>query len=69
MVKFIHAKPNQSTHPLARESRLQLILLGFQLVREGRLPQKAQITLQIATYKFALSWYTKPPMYNPSMSP
>ena len=52
-----------STHPLAREGRFQLVLLGFQLVREGRLPQRMQAALQLASYKFALSWYARPPTY------
>lgn len=57
--------PNFSVHPLAREGRLQLVLLGLQLVREGGLPLKMQTALQVATYKFALSWYAHPPMYVP----
>jgi phosphatidylinositol 4-kinase A len=52
-----------SAHPLAREGRLQLVLLGLQLVREGRLPQRRQAALQMATYKFAMSWYAHPPMF------
>ena len=52
-----------SAHPLAREGRLQLVLLGFQLVREGRLPQRMQTALHMATYNFALAWYAHPPMY------
>ena len=51
-----------STHPLAREGRLQLVHLALQLVRDGRLPPRFQDTLQTATYKFALSWYAHPPM-------
>jgi phosphatidylinositol 4-kinase A len=50
-----------SSHPLAREGRLELVLLALQLVREGRLPQRIQSALQIATYKFALSWYAHTP--------
>ena len=57
------ATKETSAHPLAREGRLQLVLLGLQLVREGRLPQRMQSALQIATYRFALSWYAHPPMY------
>lgn len=56
------ATKETSTHPLAREGRLQLVLLGLQLVREGRLPQRMQSALQVATYKFALSWYAHPPL-------
>ena len=51
-----------SAHPLAREGRLQLVLLALQLVRDGRLPPRLQDTLQTAAYKFALSWYADPPM-------
>lgn len=51
-----------SAHPLAREGRMQLVLLGFQLVLEGRLPQRMQAALQLATYKLALSWYAHPPI-------
>jgi hypothetical protein len=54
---------NVSAHPFAREGRLQLVLLGLQLVREGRLPLKMRTALQMATYNFALSWYAHPPMY------
>ena len=60
---------NCSAHPLAREGRLQLVLLGLQLIREGRLPLKMQTALQMATYKFALSWYAHPPMYVPLYLP
>lgn len=52
-----------SKHPLAREARLHLVLLGFGLVREGRLSLKMQAALQLATYKFALSWYARSPKY------
>ena len=43
-----------------------MVLLGFQLVREGRLPLRMQAALQLATYNFALSWYAHSPMYIPS---
>lgn len=55
-------------HPLAREGRLCLVLIGLQLVQEGLLPQRMQTALQIATYKFALAWYSHPPMYIVSLT-
>ena len=58
------ASKETSCHPLAREGRLELVLLALQLVREGRLPQRMQVALQIATYKFALSWYADTPTYS-----
>jgi phosphatidylinositol 4-kinase A len=64
----LKASKHTSAHPLAREGRVQLILLGLQLVREGRLSQRLQSALQIAVYKFALSWYAHPPMYSPLRS-
>jgi hypothetical protein len=52
-----------SKHPLAREGRLHLALLGFGIAREGRLSLKMQSAIQLATYKFALSWYASRPKY------
>ena len=62
VITGLTATKEASTHPLAREARLQLLLLGLDLVREGRLPSKMQSALQLATYKFALAWYAGPPI-------
>jgi phosphatidylinositol 4-kinase A len=64
----LNAAKETSAHPLAREGRLQLVLLGLQLVRDGRLPSRLADMLQTAMYKFALSWYAHPPMYGPTQT-
>jgi len=58
----LNASKHISKHPLAREGRLHLVLLGFGLVRDGQLSMKMQTALQLSTYRFALSWYARPPM-------
>ncbi|KAF8978635.1 phosphatidylinositol-4- kinase [Entomortierella lignicola] len=46
-----------STHPLAREGRFQLILLGLRLIQSNRMEALIEYKLRSALYLAALSWF------------
>ncbi|KAG0346277.1 phosphatidylinositol-4- kinase, partial [Podila humilis] len=53
-----------STHPLAREGRFQLILLGLRLLQTNRMEAMIEYRIRSALYTAALSWFELPPRWS-----
>ncbi|KAG0035842.1 phosphatidylinositol-4- kinase [Podila clonocystis] len=53
-----------STHPLAREGRFQLILLGLRLLQTNRMEALIEYRVRSALYKAALSWFELSPRWS-----
>ncbi|KAF8932770.1 phosphatidylinositol-4- kinase [Dissophora ornata] len=53
-----------STHPLAREGRFQLILLGLRLIQSNRMEALVEYTVRSALYNAALSWFELSPRWS-----
>ena len=55
---------NMSTHPLAREGRFQLLLLGLRLLQSNRMEGLIEYRLRDAIYLSALSWFQLNPRWS-----
>ncbi|KAG0046870.1 phosphatidylinositol-4- kinase [Gryganskiella cystojenkinii] len=55
---------NMSTHPLAREGRFQLLLLGLRLLQSNRMEAMIEYRLRDAIYLSALSWFELNPRWS-----
>ncbi|KAF9148200.1 phosphatidylinositol-4- kinase [Linnemannia schmuckeri] len=53
-----------STHPLAREGRFQLILLGLRLIQTNRMEALVEYKIRSALYLAALSWFELSPRWS-----
>ncbi|KAF9177874.1 phosphatidylinositol-4- kinase [Haplosporangium sp. Z 767] len=53
-----------STHPLAREGRFQLILLGLRLIQSNRMEALVEYKIRSALYLAALSWFELSPRWS-----
>ncbi|KAG0005415.1 phosphatidylinositol-4- kinase [Entomortierella chlamydospora] len=53
-----------STHPLAREGRFQLILLGLRLIQSNRMEALVEYKVRSALYHVALSWFELSPRWS-----
>ncbi|KAI1320618.1 phosphatidylinositol-4- kinase [Mortierella claussenii] len=53
-----------STHPLAREGRFQLILLGLRLIQSNRMEALVEYKVRSALYLAALSWFELSPRWS-----
>ncbi|KAF9414220.1 phosphatidylinositol-4- kinase, partial [Podila epigama] len=53
-----------STHPLAREGRFQLLLLGLRLIQSNRMEALVEYKLRNALYLSALSWFELSPRWS-----
>ncbi|KAF9381697.1 phosphatidylinositol-4- kinase [Podila verticillata] len=53
-----------STHPLAREGRFQLILLGLRLLQTNRMEALIEYRIRSSLYKAALSWFELSPRWS-----
>ncbi|KAF9585748.1 phosphatidylinositol-4- kinase [Lunasporangiospora selenospora] len=53
-----------STHPLAREGRFQLILLGLRLIQSNRMEALVEYKVRSALYMAALSWFELSPRWS-----
>ncbi|KAG0043332.1 phosphatidylinositol-4- kinase [Gryganskiella cystojenkinii] len=53
-----------STHPLAREGRFQLILLGLRLIQSNRMEALIEYKVRSALYLAALSWFELSPRWS-----
>ncbi|ORZ04544.1 hypothetical protein BCR41DRAFT_313029 [Lobosporangium transversale] len=57
-------KYKMSTHPLAREGRFQLILLGLQLMQSNRMEALIEYKIRSALYHAAFSWFELSPRWS-----
>ncbi|KAF9436833.1 phosphatidylinositol-4- kinase [Entomortierella beljakovae] len=55
---------NMSTHPLAREGRFQLVLLGLRLIQSNRMEALVEYKVRSALYLAALSWFELSPRWS-----
>ncbi|KAI8359377.1 hypothetical protein B0O80DRAFT_382166 [Mortierella sp. GBAus27b] len=53
-----------STHPVAREGRFQLILLGLRLIQSNRMEALVEYKIRSALYLAALSWFELSPSWS-----
>ncbi|KAG0256287.1 phosphatidylinositol-4- kinase [Actinomortierella ambigua] len=53
-----------STHPLAREGRFQLVLLGLRLLQSNRMEALVEYKVRSAVYLAALSWFELSPRWS-----
>ncbi|KAG0234712.1 phosphatidylinositol-4- kinase [Actinomortierella wolfii] len=53
-----------STHPLAREGRFQLVLLGLRLLQSNRMEALVEYKVRSALYLAALSWFELSPRWS-----
>ncbi|KAG0095832.1 phosphatidylinositol-4- kinase [Podila epicladia] len=53
-----------STHPLAREGRFQLLLLGLRLIQSNRMEALVEYKIRSALYLSALSWFELSPRWS-----
>ncbi|KAG0310681.1 phosphatidylinositol-4- kinase [Dissophora globulifera] len=53
-----------SSHPLAREGRFQLILLGLRLIQSNRMEALIEYKVRSALYTAALSWFELSPRWS-----
>ncbi|KAF9427764.1 phosphatidylinositol-4- kinase, partial [Podila epigama] len=53
-----------STHPLAREGRFQLILLGLRLIQSNRMEALIEYKVRSALYSAAISWFELAPRWS-----
>ncbi|KAF9207720.1 phosphatidylinositol-4- kinase [Haplosporangium sp. Z 27] len=53
-----------STHPLAREGRFQLLILGLRLLQSNRVEALVEYKLRSALYLSALSWFELAPRWS-----
>ncbi|KAF9919852.1 phosphatidylinositol-4- kinase [Linnemannia zychae] len=65
LIQLTFAKEHKmSTHPLAREGRFQLLLLGLHLLRSDRMEALIEYQLRSALYLSALSWFELSPRWS-----
>ncbi|KAF9190169.1 phosphatidylinositol-4- kinase, partial [Haplosporangium sp. Z 767] len=53
-----------STHPLAREGRFQLLILGLRLLQTNKMEALVEYTLRSTLYRSALSWFELSPKWS-----
>lgn len=53
-----------STHPLARESRISLLIFGFEVLRSSLMDTYPEARLREALYRAALSWFAVRPQWS-----
>ncbi|KAH9952080.1 atypical/PIKK/PI4K protein kinase [Amylocystis lapponica] len=53
-----------STHPLAREARLSLLLFGFETLKSSHLDTYCEHALRFSLYKAAYSWFSVRPQWS-----
>ncbi|KAF9550420.1 phosphatidylinositol-4- kinase [Mortierella hygrophila] len=65
LVQLTFAKEHKmSTHPLAREGRFQLLLLGLRLLRSDHMEALIEYQIRSALYLSALSWFELSPRWS-----
>lgn len=60
--------PRRSTHPLAREARFSLVLLGLQVLESSRLEAVLELKLRDRLFDVAFSWFAARPQSVPFSS-
>ncbi|KAI8347951.1 hypothetical protein B0O80DRAFT_391114 [Mortierella sp. GBAus27b] len=53
-----------STHPMAREGRIQLLVLGLRLLQSNRMEALIEYKLRSALYRSAFSWFELTPLWS-----
>ncbi|KAF9906504.1 phosphatidylinositol-4- kinase [Linnemannia zychae] len=65
LIQLTFAKEHKmSTHPLAREGRFQLLLLGLRLLRSDHMEALVEYQIRSALYLSALSWFELSPRWS-----
>lgn len=54
-------RPYLSTHPLAREVRFSLVLLGFQVLASSNMEANLEVRFRDHVFEAALSWFAVKP--------
>lgn len=65
MMSFKHCK-QMSTHPLAREARFQLLLLGLKMLRKSSMDPIFETLFRSGLYNCSFSWFATPPRWSSS---
>ncbi|KAJ9110206.1 hypothetical protein QFC20_003058 [Naganishia adeliensis] len=64
LIQSFKAHKRMSTHPLAREVRFSLVLLGFQLLASSNMEANFELRFRDHVFNAALSWFSVKPVWS-----